>query len=232
MTIGTDFHPVSETLQRFARADQRRRGWDRLLDDAYAYALPHHDAIRDGHAGGRRDREIFDNTAVQAVQWRKARLHGHLFPPFREWMDFAAADDLDIDPATTEAFDGYAGEIRRRFHAAIDASNFHIEIDPAIGDALVSTGALMVPEGTFSRPLRFEAIPARELIPEESADGALSTMFRRRRVPVREITTLWPDALMTPDMQSLASESPETTVELIEAVMADQPGGSRPRCGA
>jgi len=105
------------------------------------------------------------------------------------------------------------------------ASNFHIEIDPAIGDALVSTGALMVPEGTFSRPLRFEAIPARELIPEESADGALSTMFRRRRIPVREITTLWPDALLTPDMQSLASESPETNVELIEAVMADQPGG-------
>lgn len=215
----------SETLKRFHRAESRRRTWDSLLDDAYAYALPHHDAVGRGESGGRRDREIFDNTAVQAVQWRKARLHGHLFPPFREWMDFNAAEEASMDADELEAFDAYAVEARRRFHAAIDASNFHIEVDPALGDALVSTGALMIHEGSFSQPLRFEAIPARELIPEESADGALTTMFRKRAMPVRDVKDMWPDADLTPDMNKLAADSPETQIELIEAVMADQPGG-------
>jgi hypothetical protein len=217
---------TSETLQRFARADRRRRAWDGLLDDAYAYALPHHDAVRPGMTGTRRDQEIFDNTAVQAVQWRKSRLHGHLFPPFREWMDFDAAEEAVMGPDDLEAFDAYAVEARRRFHAAIDASNFHIEIDPALGDALVSTGALMIHEGSFTRPLRFEAIPARELIPEESADGALTTMFRKRQVPARDLTDLWPDADITPDLKKLAADSPDTVIEVIEAVMADQPGGA------
>lgn len=215
----------SETLKRFARADSRRRAWDSLLNDAYAYALPHHDALRPGETGGRRDREIFDNTAVQAVQWRKSRLHGHLFPPFREWMDFEAAEAFDMEAEDQEAFDAYAVEARRRFHAAIDASNFHIEIDPALGDALVSTGALMIHEGSFSRPLRFEAVPARELIPEESADGALTTMFRKRAMPLGDISEMWADAELPPDMKKLAAGNPDMQIELIEAVMADQPGG-------
>lgn len=216
---------TSETLQRFAPADARRRAWDSLLDDAYAYAVPHHDAVRRGEAGGRRDSEIFDNTAVQAVQWRKSRLHGHLFPPFREWMDFDAAEEVSMGADDLEAFDAYAVEARRRFHAAIDASNFHIEVDPALGDALVSTGALMIHEGSYARPLRFEAIPARELIPEESAGGALTSMFRKRALAARDVANLWPDADLPPDMKKLAAESPDTPVDLVEAVMADQPGG-------
>ncbi|WP_416899643.1 MAG: portal protein [Minwuia sp.] len=216
----------ADTLRRFHAAERRRRAWDAILDDAYAFALPHHDTVRAGAPGGaRRDREIFDNTAVQAVQWRKSRLHGQLFPPFRPWMDFDAVETLAMDPETAADFEAHAAEVSHRFHAAIEASNFHIEIDPALGDALVSTGALMVHEGSFAQPVRFEAIPARELIPEESAGGMLSSMFRQRRLPARQIADVWPDALLTPDLARLAAEAPDTDIELIEAVMADQPGG-------
>ena len=213
------------TLQRFARAERRRREWDALLDDAYAFALPHHDAAGAGRTGGRRDREIFDNTAVQAVQWRRSRLHGQLFPPFREWMDFEAPESLDFDEDLRGDYESWLGDVRARFHAAIEASNFHIEIDPAIGDALISTGALMVHEGSFSRPLRFEAIPARELVPEEGPDGMLATVFRRMRVTARRIAEKWPDADLPPDLARMAAKQPDSDIELIEAVIADQPGG-------
>lgn len=212
----------SETLRRFARAETRRRAWDSLLDDAYAFALPDHD--RTVGPGQRRDREIFDNTAVQAVQWRKARLHGQLFPPFRPWMDFEAPETLRFDTEALQAYDLYAAEVREKFHAAIEASNFHVEIGPALGDALVSTGALMVHEGSLNRPLRFEAIPARELIPEEGGDGMLSTVFRDHMVPARQIAARWPDADLPPDLKRLAGHAPDTEVRLVEAVMTDHPG--------
>ncbi|WP_417513741.1 portal protein [Minwuia sp.] len=215
----------SETLRRYRLAEKRRRAWDRLLDDAYAFALPHHDAVRDGIVGARRDREIFDNTAVQAVQWKKSKLHGLLFPPFRPWMDFDAAEVAGLDQEEMEAFEAYAVEVRERFHAAIEMSNFHIEVDPALGDALISTGALMVHEGSFSQPLRFEAIPARELIPEESADGMLSSVFRQRRMTARRIQETWPDAELMPDQERMAQEGSDIEIELIEAVLAEQPGG-------
>ncbi|WP_164516534.1 portal protein [Minwuia thermotolerans] len=225
MTDRSAASPESRTLQRFHRAERRRRAWDALLDDAYAFALPHHDAAASGRAGGRRDREIFDNTAVQAVQWRRSRLHGQLFPPFREWMDFEAPESFGFGDDLRRGYETWLDDVRARFHVAIEASNFHIEVDPAIGDALISTGALMVHEGSFARPLRFEAIPARELVPEEGPDGMLATVFRQMRLTARRIAEKWPDADLPPDLAKLAAEKPDTEIELIEAVMADHPGG-------
>ncbi len=214
----------SETLQRFARAAARRQHWDQLLDDAYAYALPNHAAPRGGMVGRGRDREIFDNTAVQALHWRKSRLHGQLFPPFKPWMDFEAPESLMHDAEARQAFDLHAAEVREKFHGAIEASNFHIEIDPALGDALISTGALMVHAGSLNRPLRFEAIPARELTPEEGRDGMLATIFRQMRLPARRILTRWPDAALPEELARITREQPDTEIEVIEAILADDPG--------
>ncbi len=214
----------SETLQRFSRAAARRQSWDQLLDDAYAFALPNHAARRGGTVGQRKDREVFDNTAVQALHWRKARLHGQLFPPFKSWMDFEAPDSLMHDAEARQAFDLYAAEVREKFHGAIEASNFHIEIDPALGDALISTGALMVHAGSLNRPLRFEAVPAQELTPEEGRDGMLATVFRQMSLPARRIRTRWPDAELPVELAGIAEKQPDTEIEVIEAILADDPG--------
>lgn len=214
----------SGTLQRFARAARRRQTWDQLLDDAYAFALPNHASNRAGMTGQRRDREIFDNTAVQALHWRKSRLHGQLFPPFKSWMDFEAPEALMYDAEARQAFDAYAGEVREKFHGAIEASNFHIEIDPALGDALISTGALMVHAGTLNRPLRFEAIPAQEMTPEEGRDGLLATIFRDLHLPARRIMERWPDAHLPVDLARIAEKQPDTEIRVIEAILADDPG--------
>lgn len=214
----------SETLQRFSRAAARRQGWDRLLDDAYALALPNHAARRGGMVGQRKDREVFDNTAVQALHWRKARLHGQLFPPFKSWMDFEAPESLMHDAEARRAFDLYAAEVREKFHGAIEASNFHIEIDPALGDALISTGALMVHAGSLNRPLRFEAVPAQELTPEEGRDGMLATIFHQLSLPARRIRTRWPDAELPAELAVIAEKQPDTEIEVIEAILADDPG--------
>lgn len=224
MADTADTAHASETLRRHARAAARRRTWDTLLDDAYAFALPDHDQTGTRAPGRRRAVEVFDNTAVQAVQWRKARLHGQLFPPFRPWMDFEAPETLRFDAEASRAFDLHAAEVREKFHAAIEASNFHVEIGPALGDALVSTGALMVHEGSLNRPLRFEAIPARELIPEEGADGMLSTIFREHALAARRIATRWPDARLPTELARLADRAPDTEIRLVEAVMTDFPG--------
>ncbi len=214
----------SATLQRFARAARRRQTRDRVLDDAYALALPSHASNRAGVTGQQRDREVFDNTAVQALHWRKSRLHGQLFPPFKSWMDFEAPETLMHDEEARQAFDIHASEVREKFHGAIEASNFHIEIDPALGDALISTGALMVHAGTLNRPLRFEAIPAQEMTPEEGQDGLLATVFRDLHRFARRIAERWPDARLPADLARSAEKQPDTEIRVIEAILADDPG--------
>ncbi|MEM7047595.1 MAG: portal protein [Pseudomonadota bacterium] len=212
-------HP---TLQRFEQAAHRRRQWDNILLDAYRFALPNHDPREMSVQGNQRDMEVFDNTAVNAVQWKKARLHGQLFPPFRQWVDFQTEEIMPDDLPDQGDFDLYMGQVRERFHQAIEVSNFHIEVEPALGDACISTGCLMVNQGTYDNPLRFEAVPIAQLIPEEGPDGMIKTMFRHWHVPARHVTEKWPEAKLPPGVEKIIAEKPNEKIEVVEAVLHEQ----------
>ncbi|MGH6947099.1 MAG: portal protein, partial [Kiloniellales bacterium] len=237
-TIARGGEAGGDTLARFARAESQRRAWDALLDEAYRYALPNHATHAQQGRGERRDREVYDATAVNAVQWKKARLHGQLFPPFRAWMDFEAEPRaLDsvlagglggelgaalADPALARRWQLYLADARAKFHAAIEASNFHIEIDPALAEACISTGCILVQAGAPEAPLAFEAVPLAQLVPEEAADGTIRTLFRRRRVKPEEVALLWPDASLPAEIKSAASRGARE-LELIEALLHEPP---------
>ncbi|MEM7046034.1 MAG: portal protein [Pseudomonadota bacterium] len=203
-----------KTLRRYDKAAERRRAWDGILDDAYRFALPNHDPRGNQSPGKQRDVEVFDNTAVAAVQWRKARLHGQLFPPFRKWMDFTIQGD---DPGDDDQIKAYLAKAQEAFHQAIEVSNFHIEIDPALGDACISTGCLMIHQGTPEDPLRFEAVPIAQLIPEEGLDGTLRTMFRHWSLPLRQIREKWPDAKRPEQIKQ--RDDPDAPITVIEAIL-------------
>ncbi len=206
------------TLRRFERAKSQRQQWDGLLDDAYRYAIPNHDPRGTETRGSQRDIEVYDNTAVNAVQWKKARLHGQLFPPFREWMDFTPNLDL-YEKGNEDQWRQFFKNARERFHAAIEVSNFHIEIDPALGDACISTGCLMVHAGSPENPLRFEAVPIAQLIPEEGPDGMIKTLFREWRITGRQVKEKWPDADLPGPVKQRISQEPDDHLPVIEALL-------------
>ncbi len=212
------------TLRRFERARARRQHWDGLLSEAYRYAIPNHDPRGHQTRGSQRDSDVYDNTAVNAVQWKKARLHGQLFPPFREWMDFTPDSNL-YGQAMGDGKDSHWKEFfkdaRDKFHAAIEVSNFHIEIDPALGDACVSTGCLMIHAGSPENPLRFEAVPIAQLIPEEGPDGMIRTLFREWRISGRQITEKWPDAKLPEPIRKGIIKEPDDQLPVVEALLHD-----------
>ncbi len=210
-----------ETLRRASKAFERTQQWHGVLHDAYQYALPNHDGFNGRMPGDQRDVEVYDATAPEAVRERKARLHGQLFPAFREWVDF------DIDRNAVPAIPGldawpeYLEMVRHRFHRAVEASNFHIEVPPALADSLISTGALTVHEGTPDDPLRFEALPAYQLGYEEGPDGVIRTVFRKWSIPGRTLTLRWPDADLPGNAERAIAKDPETDIHLVEAFLWD-----------
>lgn len=208
-------------LRRFARAEAKRRMWDDILHETYRLALPNQDDD-DGRArGARRDAEIFDGTAVRAVKWKRAKLHGDLFPPFRHWTHFlpegVEAETFDED--TRRAWSAFVETAERRFHKAIDRSNFHLEVPLALGDALISTGALLIHEGAPEDPLRFEAVPIGQVIPEESPDGTIRTVFRAFDVPGRDIPERWADARLPAEAARRIADDPDTPFAVVEATV-------------
>lgn len=208
-------------LRRFARAEAKRRMWDSILRETYRLALPNQDDPDTNARGGKRDAEIFDGTAIRAVKWKRAKLHGDLFPPFRHWTHFLpeGLDSGDMDATAAHAWAGFVESAERKFHKAIDRSNFHLEVPLALGDALISTGALLIQEGTPDDPLRFEAVPVAQVIPEESPDGVIRTVFRAFDVPGRDIAARWPDAQVPSEVGERIDADPDGALRVVEATV-------------
>lgn len=213
-------------FERYKRAQGERAKWDAILDDAYRFAIPNHDPRGGDTAGQKRNVDVFDSTAVTAVNERSARLHGLLYPPFKEFQDFALdGDDTNLedveDGDAKTALKEYIEQAKRRFHAAVERSNFHIEIDPTLKDCQISVGALLIHEGTPSNPLRFEAVPVSQIIPEEGDDGIIRNAYRRFMVKGRNIKTRWRDAKIPTDLADKVRDDPETEHAFVEATIHD-----------
>ncbi|MDX9861637.1 MAG: portal protein [Rhodospirillales bacterium] len=206
---------------RFDAAKTRRKRWDAALDEAYQYCLPQYaaptrTAMGSDSKGEKRGAEVFDTTAEDALTEKAARTQDQLFPPFSEWTDFQPADPVDVDDEQQQQISEAFATARQKFHGAIEASNFHIEMPLAIRDAYISTGAVAVDFGTLESPLVFSAVPVGQVIPEESPDGVIRTNFRERKVKLRELSVLWPKAELPPAVAARVTTSPDEEIAVTE----------------
>lgn len=225
-------------LRRYHAAKKHKDQFQGLLSDAYRFVLPEHDPLGTQTAGQDKRRELYDDTACDAVDQRRARLHGQLFPPFREFMSFAPAGFTDLartdasfldawgQDETMSQWRAYEAEARRKFHQAVEISNFHTEIDPTLIDVQISYGALLVREGTAGNPLRFEAAPVAQTVVEEGPSGRLENIYRTWSVKVTDIADRWPEAKVPPELTKRARDNPAATVDLLECCLARPDGGA------
>lgn len=212
-------YSVETILTRYGGAKTRRDQWNALLEECYDYVMPNRRPNKTTE-GQKNTNKIYDATAVIALRERRARLHSALFPPYRDWVKLELdTSKLNLSPEDRKQVDAYLAEATRKFHRAIMASNFHTEVPLALGDALISTGCLAVHQGDPEMPLRFEALPVDQYIPEEGAWGNLASIYRVWEIEVRHIIERWPDAKLGPELEKLLKDKPDTKVKLIEACL-------------
>lgn len=86
---------LMKIIERHDRAKSCRQNWESHWNDCYDYALPQRsDSAQFGVVGGARTKNIFDGTAMDAVDQLAASLLGHLTPPWTQWFGFKAGPDL------------------------------------------------------------------------------------------------------------------------------------------
>lgn len=193
--------------------------WSAMLDEAFHFVLPNHDEYGHRTKGEERARHVYDSTAINALSDRVARDHGALFPNGERWM---GVEIPAVPEALAEAAQQWAAMAIERFHAAIERSNFHLEIEPALREAHVSTGCIAVSMGAPDNPLVFEAVPIREIAPEPALDGTLKSSYRRWSLPGAEIKLRWPKAELPPDLEKAIADDPNKPVPLCDALAWDE----------
>lgn len=182
---------TKELTARYRRALKKREPWEAGYQDCYDYALPGRTSFFKRTAG--RDAvEIFDETAVVAVQEFASRLQAGLVPNYGRFIKLVAGSEVPEDQR--EEADKALEIATAYVQETIDNSNFAQEANECFIDIALGTACMDVFEGDAVNPVIFSAVSLPELAIDTGPRDEIDTYYRTRRMRVSQIDKAYPGA--------------------------------------
>lgn len=210
---------MDAVIKRFGKAKERRELWRSLLQEAYDYALPQKETFNFHSPGQKKNRHIYDSTAVSGVRTYAARIQSAHTPPWKHWMNFVAGTDTPKEDR--DKINEQLEEATNIFFNHLDESDYSNQSTESDQDLAISTGAMFFEEGNLleGEPLfKFTSIPLAQLY-LESGDGAKNTGWREHDIEARNVPIMWPDGDYGKDLESKISKTPDEKVRIINGVL-------------
>lgn len=212
-----ELNNAATTIQNYAQARSRRAVWEGVWRDCYAYALPHADAFQARTTAN----QIFDGTAMDAVDQLASSLLANLTPPWSSWFGLRPGPDLGV--AEAEALSPLLEGAARVMQAHFDRSNFAVEMHQAFLDLVTAgTGTLLFEEAGVGQmsAFKFSALPLSTVTLDESVStGRLETVYRENKMTLAGIQARFPKAELPSAL--LRERDPEKTFTIIESAVPD-----------
>jgi len=208
---------ATDIVQSYAAARSKRSLWEGVWRDCYAYALPHSDAFQARSTTN----QIFDGTALDAVDQLASSLLANLTPPWSMW--FGLKPGPELSPAEAESLAPALEGAARVMQAHFDRSNFAVEMHQACLDLVTAgTGTLLFEESAPGQmsAFKFSALPLSTVTLEEGAGtGRLERVFRETQMTLASLRVRFPKASLP---ASVAKEKDDTkTFTVIESAIPD-----------
>ena len=171
-------------VKRLKDLETQRDYWNTHYQELADYMLPRKsDIVRKRSRGEKRTENIFDGTALQAVDLLSASLHGMLTSGATPWFHLDMKDEeLGRDDDVREWLQSSSTSMMKAFNQ----SNFETEVHEMYVDLVVfGTGCMFVEmdKGT----LRFSTRHISEFYIQENQYGLVDTVFRKYKSPVRQV---------------------------------------------
>lgn len=179
-------------LKRRDAAKAERQKYEPMFDDAIRLTMPGRKRFHDVNVQDSDD--IFDETGANAVVEFTSRMQAGLFPPFSEFVKLEASSL--VSSADRRAVNKDLDDICKYAFEEIWSSNFAQESSESLNDLAISTGTLLVEEGTGSKRLHHRAIPITELYLELGPDETIAGQFRVSEVLASNLEARYPQAKM------------------------------------
>lgn len=166
--------------RRLGILESERSNIQSLWDAIERFVAPHRgkffNDIRQETAVEWRNREVFDSTAIDAAQILASSIHGSLTSPSIRWFDLRfRKDDLNGDTN----FRAWLEEVGKRIYAALQDSNFNLEINEVYTDLVTFASSPIIMEEDDDGELVFNSIPVKESFFDEDHNGAVIAFYRR-----------------------------------------------------
>lgn len=208
-------------VESYTQARSRRSSWESQWRDCYAYALPQADAFSNRNSVN----QVFDGTAMDAVDQLASSLLANLTPPWSSWFGLKPGPDLSVAQAESlaPALEGAA----RVMQAHFDRCNFAVEMHQAFLDLVTAgTGTLLFEEAAPGQmsAFRFSALPLNSVTLEEGAGtGRLERVFRETDMTLDTIHARFPKASLPPELKREKDKAKKYRV-----IESAEPDGDKP----
>ena len=214
---------LSVILRRFEAAKKRRSEWENLWEECYEFALPQRGGFTFENATGRpRTEQIFDATAMDAVDQLASSMLGNLTPTWSQW--FGLKPGPDLSDAEAEQLAPVLEKAAKTIQDHFDRSNFAVEIHQCYLDLIVGgTASLFFEEtapGAFSA-FKFSAAPLTNIVLEEGEGGYLDGAYRQMNMTLEQLQARFPLAVLPADILKRADQNPQERFKVLEAVVPD-----------
>ena len=110
---------IEGLIRRFHEAQSNWEQWRSLHQEAFDFSAPQRETFHKRNPGQRKNRHIFDSTAVTGLEQFANRIQGSLLPSWQQWMMLEAGSDIPeedkdrVNQLLEETTDTFFSELNR-----------------------------------------------------------------------------------------------------------------------
>lgn len=209
---------VDHIFKRFADLEGGRTTYNNMWDTITEFVIPHRgDFLAKRAPGSRKDRRLFDSTAIRANEYLAATLKEGIMPIHDIWGKIESmSPELNATDQFAELFDRKNRIIYNQF--SNPKTNFHSQNHEVFLDLCAYGTACMYVDDDKGKRLRFKTVHLSEIFIAEDKNGLVDTVFRKFQLTPRQAAQEWGFENLSSDLQALSKQSPDDLVDFLHCV--------------
>ena len=212
-----EFRNLAKQLKdNLSRLQEKRSTWESHWQEVADVMLPRKAEItRQRARGDKRSTQIFDATAVHALELLAASLHGMLTSSANRWFSlrFKETGLNDSDEAKE-----WLEDATKRMYDVIAKSNFQQEIFECYHDLIAfGTSCLMIEEDQED-VLTFSARHIKEIYIQENRKGYVDTLYRRFKMSAQATVEKFGIENVSKEIVNVLKKAPFDDIDLVHVI--------------
>ena len=209
--------------ERYSAALANKELWGSELQQAYNYTMANRNEFNRIHYTPGQSRTLwqYDNTAVIGLRKFASNLQQLMMPSGQHWLKLKPGKRI-VDGSTNEPVHQAQEDCQKwedLYFEMLDRSNFQQALYQSLLEMGISTGVMLITEGTIDKPFVFTSVPLDQVALENGAHQHVSNVYRSFKVPLEAIQSQWPRAELTPELTRALPDDPQRKVEIIEGTI-------------
>ena len=207
---------AAELKNNLARLMDKRSTWESHWQECADFMQPRKAEInKERQRGDKRNIQIFDATAIHALELLAASLHGMLTSSANRWFSLRYKESLlNEDDEAKE----WLEDAIDKMYLGFARSNFQQEVFEVYHDLICFGTACLMIEEDENDIIRFSSRHIKEFYVQENKKGLVDTIYRRFKMPVQAAIDKFGFENFSRSTQNLFKKEPFEEIELVHVV--------------